>query len=231
MKLCGRAHLDLVQSAPSKTAPRAEQMLCGVEVGDQCVDPAVFDRCSYGRFLLGSASDSGAPWNRLELVWSYSQDPGVELRVDQVSVLVEEPEADRRPPLYAAGAVGGRRDRDPGLGQDRADRSTPPTPVRIDVVHDHLSRRSSSAWAKTRAWSSRSHGRSSSATPPARGPDSSDSADLGAGAAAGDSRVPRRQDRIGVDLDFVACSGRSYHAVEATLRQAQRAYVRYFGVS
>jgi hypothetical protein len=52
----------------------------------------------------------------------------------------------------AAGVVGGRRDLDPGLGQDRTDRlDAEPTPVGVDVVHDHLSRRSSSAWAKNAA--------------------------------------------------------------------------------
>jgi|GEM_PF-6618156 len=65
--------------------------------------------------------------------------------------LVESDLGQRR---LAAGVVDGRRDRDPGLGQDRTDRlDAEPLPLGVDVVHDHLSRRSSSAWAKTRRWS------------------------------------------------------------------------------
>jgi hypothetical protein len=42
--------------------------------------------------------------------------------------------------------------RDPGLGQDRTDRlDAERLAVGVDVVHDHRSRRSSSAWAKNAA--------------------------------------------------------------------------------
>jgi putative transposase len=66
----------------------------------------------------------------------------------------------------AAGVVGGRRDRDTVLGQHGADRlDVEPVPVAGDVVDDHLSRRSSSAWAKNAALVLRiSFARSSSAT-------------------------------------------------------------------
>src|SRR4029453_9775755 len=82
-----------------------------------------------------------------------------------------------------AGVVGGRRDLDPGLGQDRTDRlDAEPLPVGVDVVDDHRSRRSSSAWAKNAAEVFKiSFARSSSATRRRNARTSSDSADLGAG--------------------------------------------------
>src|SRR5690606_32500616 len=47
------------------------------------------------------------------------------------------------------GVVGGRRDADAMLGQHGTDRlDAEPVPVAADVIDDHLSRRSSSAWAK-----------------------------------------------------------------------------------
>src|SRR5215217_5068054 len=86
-------------------------------------------------------------------------------------------------PSLAAGVEGGRRDYDPGLGQDRTDRlDAERLAVGVDVVHDHRSPRSSSAWAKNAAEVFKiSFARSSSLTRRRNARTSSDSADLGAG--------------------------------------------------